>query len=566
MAPISSSVLLLLCGPAITRAARVATVAGISDVVQENDAATSEVETQASSGVAVAGQVLRERYVLKQFLRRKESSYQQQVGKVDDNVTRVVSGGPGGTPGEQFPYIDRGHLTGHPKHLGTGSFGDVWEAYDQDTKQNVAVKIFYTKQGGQPKFMTWLNAAPHERQELETSEKECGLVQQILSHKHMDPVGASHICACFGEHISDAQRTDNAVFLVLEMCGAELTDQITDLKEKGSTNVASARTLTKQMLEALNFMVNFNPPLIHHDLKPANVAVTKDGHVKLIDWGGLVFGAPQNMFAPAVGTPLYTPPEADNGRCGFQLPAHSYDVYAVGLMYMELLCPSMDYNEWFYYRPLNTQTVQMLMAKRCRSLDQSQIRSDLALMGQMIDARPTSRPSPSQCLGTAPLSALGVHTPGGDAGVPAAHIDEKYQVPVHGNRAGGGGGLNGNRVMQPHTPGHGEHTANDAIPESQELTITPPGLVMSDMGRLVVTTSVTGYYADGVEWAFEKCMLKCGDTEGEMAMTPRFMNSRNIQGQVNIGSLRTCGVYCLATKRSNGQAVRVRSPYVAFSF
>ena len=66
------------------------------------------------------------------------------------------------------------------------------------------------------------------------------------------------------------------------------------------------------MLNVLDYCHNrANPPhkIIHRDIKPGNVFLTKDGSVKVGDFG-LCRVIDENETAKTnVGTPLYMPPE-----------------------------------------------------------------------------------------------------------------------------------------------------------------------------------------------------------------------------------------------------------------
>ncbi|CAJ1359189.1 unnamed protein product [Effrenium voratum] len=89
-----------------------------------------------------AGHILRERFVLKEHL-----------GSTPGYELRERDEGPG-VPGLQFP--DTGKMVKYAaygtSHLGTGSFGDTWKAYDINLRKYVAVKIFYTRGGGMPRL------------------------------------------------------------------------------------------------------------------------------------------------------------------------------------------------------------------------------------------------------------------------------------------------------------------------------------------------------------------------------------------------------------------------------
>lgn len=339
---------------------------------------------------AKVGLVLRDRYVLSSFIETR-GNYSAEMGADADSV-----------PGISFPRITRRGLS-QPKHLGTGSFGDVWAAYDRKLNKEVAVKIFYISKPRKA-YATWGFAARDRRlaEELESNIKECSLIRDILSHRSMYPVGATRICACFDEHISDVrQQKDRVVFLVQEMCGQSLRSSYLDYHAKRRTkDIDLAKSMIMQMLQGIAYLNMFNPPLIHHDLKPANVVMNK-GEVKIIDWGGLIFAKSSTQYEPAVSTPLYTPPEADRGPSFAWGPRYGdawpYDVYAVGLMFMEFVCPQLDMNTWYRARPLNSYIVKNLVRRACPGSD-SQIGQELQLIGHMIDPSPKKRVSPEDAL------------------------------------------------------------------------------------------------------------------------------------------------------------------------
>jgi len=323
---------------------------------------------------AVVGMRLRDRYVLQSFLYRLDNA----VNVEEHNGYPV---------GKDFPKVDgsRGAMfdsfMNRPTRLGTGSFGDVWQAYDTKQERPVAVKFFYdryTKQG-----VTWANANYDQQRELHASVNECNLVKNILDSKWMYPTGASRICKCYEQHVTDGKHQD-PLFLVLELCGRDMYANFIEPHKKAATkDITKARRLTKQLLEGIAFLQMFKEPLIHHDLKPGNVCITDDGDVKIIDWGGVVTGTYFNQFTPAVATPRYTPPEVANRFRAFALPPHSYDVYAAGLIHMELLCPQLRSDDWFYKVPLTEDTVKSVLAKACPDIT-SQIDADIRLIMRLI--------------------------------------------------------------------------------------------------------------------------------------------------------------------------------------
>jgi serine/threonine protein kinase len=93
----------------------------------------------------------------------------------------------------------------------------------------------------------------------------------------------------------------------------EGTDLARLLAERGRPGLAPSSVLAylAQAAEALTHLHSQDPPVIHGDVKPANLILTKGGRVKLVDFG--LSSAPD---APRrrTGTPGYRAPElADEG-------------------------------------------------------------------------------------------------------------------------------------------------------------------------------------------------------------------------------------------------------------
>ena len=106
-------------------------------------------------------------------------------------------------------------------------------------------------------------------------------------------------------------------------------------RERGRPGLAPSSVLAylAQAAEALTHLHSQDPPVIHGDVKPANLILTKGGRVKLVDFG--MSSAPD---APRrrTGTPGYRAPElAADG-----VPSRASDVYALAATAFALLSGS----------------------------------------------------------------------------------------------------------------------------------------------------------------------------------------------------------------------------------
>ena len=119
---------------------------------------------------------------------------------------------------------------------------------------------------------------------------------------------------------------------VIAMDWVDGTDLATLLRDRGRPGLAPSSVLAylAQAAEALTHLHSQEPPVIHGDVKPANLILTKGGRVKLVDFG--LSSAP-NAIRRRSGTPGFRAPElAADGA-----PSRASDVYSLAATAFALL-------------------------------------------------------------------------------------------------------------------------------------------------------------------------------------------------------------------------------------
>ena len=130
--------------------------------------------------------------------------------------------------------------------------------------------------------------------------------------------------------IHGIEETDGVHGLVMELVeGPTLSDKLTEHAQRSTTAglpLAEALRIGGQIAEALE--AAHEKGVIHRDLKPANIKLTRDGHVKILDFGlakssssdgsgGEASDLPTVMTSHAegeiMGTPAYMSPEQVRG-------------------------------------------------------------------------------------------------------------------------------------------------------------------------------------------------------------------------------------------------------------
>lgn len=199
--------------------------------------------------------------------------------------------------------------------IGQGGLGEVFVAEDTILRRKVALK-----------FLTM----------AENREAR----QQILAEAR-SAASIDHPYAC---KVFEAAEADGRSFIVMEFLeGQTLAERL----KSGPVPLAEALKIATEISECLASA--HEKQIIHCDLKPANVMITKSGHVKLMDFG-LARRARKAADGDAqptavvtqglvMGTPAYMPPEQARGD---KLDTRA-DVFSFGIVLFEMLTGTNPY-------------------------------------------------------------------------------------------------------------------------------------------------------------------------------------------------------------------------------
>jgi serine/threonine protein kinase len=205
--------------------------------------------------------------------------------------------------------------------LGQGGMASVHLAHDTVLDRPVAVKTLHTNLGNEQSFRERF------RREAQSVAK--------LNHTNIVSVFDS------GEDVIDGQLVPYIVMEYVE--GSPLGDVLAaDVARHGAMPADKALKITGDVLAAL--AVSHEMGLVHRDIKPGNVMITKRGVVKVMDFG--IARAMQSgvtsmtQTGMVVGTPQYLSPEQALGR-GVD---ERSDLYSVGCMLFELLTGRLPFD------------------------------------------------------------------------------------------------------------------------------------------------------------------------------------------------------------------------------
>ncbi|OJT20899.1 hypothetical protein BO221_28805 [Archangium sp. Cb G35] len=224
-------------------------------------------------------------------------------------VLRAESWLPNPVPGERLGGPD-GHRFEIQQALGGGAMGKVYRAWDAALQRIVALKFLQPRTG------------PPGRAAFDLLQQEARAVAR-LNHEN--------IVKLFDVAEWNVESGELQVpFLVMEYLQGE---SLAKLLHRGRPGMKRAMEIMEAVAAGLAHAHRRH--LVHRDLKPANVFITREGKVKLLDFGlaHLVVSASPMPSLPTAGTPAYMSPEQWRGEPQDQRA----DIWAAGVLLYELL-------------------------------------------------------------------------------------------------------------------------------------------------------------------------------------------------------------------------------------
>src|SRR5215471_15728398 len=194
--------------------------------------------------------------------------------------------------------------------IGEGGMGVVYRARDEELNRDVAVKVL-------PASMLEHLGKDHLLKEAQ--------IASALNHPN--------ICTVY-----QIGRVDDGCYLVMELIEGQLLNEI------ARTTKLTTETVTRYGVQIADALAHAHErQIVHRDLKSANVVITHDGRVKVLDFGlarrleKATVDAITRSLRPVesersiVGTLPYMAPEVLTGEIG----SYQSDIWALGVLLYE---------------------------------------------------------------------------------------------------------------------------------------------------------------------------------------------------------------------------------------
>ncbi len=197
------------------------------------------------------------------------------------------------------------------EHVGGGGMADVYRAHDKLLDRSVAVKVLRSQFTNDEEFVARF------RREAQAAAK--------LSHPNI-------------VNIYDVGHDEDTYYIVMEyICGETLKERI---QREKTIPVEIAVRIALEIAEALEHAHQNN--LVHCDIKPHNILLTRTNRIKVTDFGiaRAVTSATMNHTGTVLGSVHYFSPEQAKGG---SVSAKS-DIYSLGVVLYEMLTGTVPFN------------------------------------------------------------------------------------------------------------------------------------------------------------------------------------------------------------------------------
>ncbi|MDD3115382.1 MAG: Stk1 family PASTA domain-containing Ser/Thr kinase [Anaerovibrio sp.] len=195
--------------------------------------------------------------------------------------------------------------------IGGGGMADVYKAHDKLLDRAVAVKILHQQYANDAEFV--------ERFRREAT-------------------GAAKLAHANIVNIYDVGEDDGSQYIVMEYVSGPTLKEV--IQQKGCLEPAEVVRIAREIASALESAHRNN--LVHCDIKPHNILVMPDGHIKVTDFGiaRAVSASTMTYSGSVMGSVHYFSPEQAKGT----VITTKSDVYSLGVVMYEMLTGQLPFN------------------------------------------------------------------------------------------------------------------------------------------------------------------------------------------------------------------------------
>lgn len=207
--------------------------------------------------------------------------------------------GPGMLISDRYELMDK---------VGSGGMADVYKAKDHRLNRFVAIKILKQEYSNDAKFVSKFRAE----------------AQSVAGLSHPNIV-----------NVYDVGEDDSLYYIVMELVEGITLKKF--IEKKGKLDVNEAIGIAIQIAQGME--AAHDNHIIHRDIKPQNIIISKEGKVKVTDFGIAKAATSNTITSNAMGSVHYISPEQARGGYSDE----KSDIYSLGVTMYEMLSGSVPF-------------------------------------------------------------------------------------------------------------------------------------------------------------------------------------------------------------------------------
>lgn len=193
--------------------------------------------------------------------------------------------------------------------IGTGGMSDVYKALDTKLNRNVAIKVLKAEFGENENFVSKFRVE---------AQAAAGLMHSNIVN------------------VYDVGEENDIHYIVMELVeGITLKKYI---EKKARLTYKEAVSIAIQV--SLGIEAAHSNHIIHRDIKPQNIIISRDGKVKVTDFGIAKAATSNTITSNVMGSVHYTSPEQARGGYSDE----KSDIYSLGITMFEMLTGRVPFN------------------------------------------------------------------------------------------------------------------------------------------------------------------------------------------------------------------------------
>lgn len=202
--------------------------------------------------------------------------------------------------GDRYEILDK---------IGTGGMSDVYKAKDQKLNRFVAIKVLKQEFSENKNFVSKFRVE---------AQAAAGLMHPNIVN------------------VYDVGEENGIHYIVMELVEGITLKKYIEKKVRLTTKEAISIAIQVAMgIEAAH-----NNHIIHRDIKPQNIIISREGKVKVTDFGIAKAASSNTITSNVMGSVHYTSPEQARG--GFS--DEKSDIYSMGITFFEMLTGRVPFN------------------------------------------------------------------------------------------------------------------------------------------------------------------------------------------------------------------------------